>query len=45
MMTNRVDVDKIEDMLWTLNQFYQDRARFVKSMYQDMLFTFDRLDN
>jgi hypothetical protein len=45
MVDNNFGFDKIEDMLWTVKKYYDDRARLFKAMHQDLLYTFDRIDN
>ncbi len=45
MIKNKESIDKIEDLLWTLKNHCDDRARFYKNMNSQILHAFDRLDN
>lgn len=45
MITKNCDYYKIEDLLWNVKKYFDDRARLFKGMHQDLLYTFDRIDN
>ncbi len=45
MIKNKESVDKIEELLWSLKKFCDERARFYKEMNNEILHAFDRLDN
>jgi hypothetical protein len=38
-------LEKIEDMLWQLKKYYDDRSRYYKNMHQEIMYLFDRIDN
>ena len=45
MICNGYPVDKIEEVVWQLKKYYDDRARYYKNMHADILYLFDRIDN
>ena len=45
MIEANADKEKIEDILWHLKKHYDEKARYYKEMYSNILFTLDRVDN
>ncbi len=45
MVSNGYPVEKIEEVLWQLKKYYDDRARYFKNMHTDIMYLFDRIDN
>ena len=45
MVSNGYPVEKIEEVLWQLKKYYDDRARYYKNMHTDIMYLFDRIDN
>ena len=45
MLTNGYPVNKIEDFLWRLKKYYDERARFYSNMHSDLMHQLDVIDN
>jgi hypothetical protein len=45
MICKSYPIEKIEDVIWQLKKYYDDRARYYKNMYTDLMYHFDRIDN
>jgi hypothetical protein len=45
MISKRYPVEKIEEVVWQLKKYYDDRARYYKNFSTDLMYHMDRLDN
>ena len=45
MIVNAYPIERIEEVIWQLKKYYDDRARYYKNMHTDIMYLFDRIDN